>query len=104
MIWLLHHPLIPPLSKLDRRHTGRLRKIDNLLTGEGGGAKSYEARKPGLNKIVHFFQHKCDLYLIYSIRGRGRMKKGCKYIEKKTQKKNEVHLKSMNAFPGIDGF
>ncbi len=28
----------PPLpgSKLDRRHTGRLRKRDNLLTGEGG--------------------------------------------------------------------
>jgi len=26
----------PPDSKLDRRHTGRLRKRDNLLTGEGG--------------------------------------------------------------------
>ncbi len=26
-----------PVSKLDRRHTGRLRKRDNLLTEEGGG-------------------------------------------------------------------
>ncbi len=26
----------PPVSKLDRRHTGRLRKRDKLLTGEGG--------------------------------------------------------------------
>jgi hypothetical protein len=35
MIW----PLPPPpslVSKLDRRHTGRLRKKDNLLTGERG--------------------------------------------------------------------
>ncbi len=44
-------PSPPPapsrVSKLDRRHTGRLRKRDNLLTeegrkGGGGGAKSYE--------------------------------------------------------------
>ncbi len=44
MIWFLPTPV-----KLDRRRTGRLRKRDNLLTGEerqgGGGAKS--ARKPG---------------------------------------------------------
>ncbi len=26
----------PPVSKLDRRHTGTLRKRDNLLTVEGG--------------------------------------------------------------------
>jgi hypothetical protein len=37
MIWLLAHPLPPPVSKLDRRQTGRLRKRNNLLTGEGGG-------------------------------------------------------------------
>ncbi len=36
MIWLLPHPLPSPVSKLDRRHTGRLRKRDNLLTEEGG--------------------------------------------------------------------
>jgi hypothetical protein len=43
----------PPLSKLDRRHTGRLRKRDNLLTGEGWGGwersqNSTKASKPGL--------------------------------------------------------
>jgi hypothetical protein len=38
MIWLLPHPLQPfsPVSKLDRRHIGRLRKSKNLLVGEGG--------------------------------------------------------------------
>ncbi len=37
----------PPslVIKLDRRHTGRLRKRVNLLTGEGGGAKSCDAKK-----------------------------------------------------------
>ncbi len=35
-IWLLPHPP-SPVSKLDQRHTGRLAKRDNLLTGEGGG-------------------------------------------------------------------
>jgi hypothetical protein len=38
-----------PVSKLDGRHTGRLRKRDNLLTGEtgrdGGGAKLYDGEK-----------------------------------------------------------
>jgi hypothetical protein len=42
MIWLSPFPEFPssPLSvsKLDWRHTGRLRKRDNLLTGEGVGA------------------------------------------------------------------
>jgi hypothetical protein len=33
MMWLLAHFLPPsPVSKLDRRHTGRLKKRDNLLT------------------------------------------------------------------------
>jgi hypothetical protein len=48
MIWL------PPPSlvrKLNRRHTGRLRKRDDLLTGErrrgGGGAESCERKKLG---------------------------------------------------------
>jgi hypothetical protein len=43
MIWLPP----PPISKLDRRHTGRLRKRDNLLTWGGGGrgAKLYECEK-----------------------------------------------------------
>jgi hypothetical protein len=38
-----------PVSKLDRRHTGRLLKRDNFLTGEGEGvgegAKSYDGEK-----------------------------------------------------------
>jgi hypothetical protein len=38
-----------PVRKLDWRHTGRLRKGDNLLTEEGGwdggGAKSYDGEK-----------------------------------------------------------
>ncbi len=52
MIQLLAHPPTPsPVSKLDRRHTGRLRNRDNMLTsdgGEGGGgqwAESYEHKK-----------------------------------------------------------
>jgi hypothetical protein len=37
MVWLHPRRLPPsPVSKLDRRHTGRLRKMNNLLTGEGG--------------------------------------------------------------------
>jgi hypothetical protein len=42
MILLLPFPL-SPVSKLDRRHTGRLRKRDNLLTGEGEGGGGEEA-------------------------------------------------------------
>jgi hypothetical protein len=36
-----------PVSELDRLHIGRMRKRDNLPTGEGGGvgAKSYESDK-----------------------------------------------------------
>jgi hypothetical protein len=38
-----------PVGKLDQRHTGRLRKRDNLLMGEWGGgvrgAKSYHNEK-----------------------------------------------------------
>jgi hypothetical protein len=55
MIWLFPHLPLP--SELDWWHTGRLRKRDTLLTGEGsgggGGAKSCAtpARKPG-NSII----------------------------------------------------
>jgi hypothetical protein len=38
MIWPLPPPP-SPVTKLDRRHTGRLRKKDNLLTGERGGSQ-----------------------------------------------------------------
>ncbi len=35
------------VSKLDGRYTGRLRKRDNLLTGEGGEPNHRTARNPG---------------------------------------------------------
>jgi hypothetical protein len=42
-------PPPPPVSKLDRRHKGRLRKRDNLLTevgeGSGQGAESYDRKE-----------------------------------------------------------
>ncbi len=38
-------PLLSPVSKLYRRHTGSLRMIDNLLTGERGGARSHDREK-----------------------------------------------------------
>jgi hypothetical protein len=49
-----HPPLPSSVSKLDWRHTGRLRKRDNLLTGEGGGrgAKSYDQRE-GMGLLEH---------------------------------------------------
>jgi hypothetical protein len=37
--WLLPDPL-SPVSKLDRRHSGRLRKRGNLLTEEGGRVRA----------------------------------------------------------------
>jgi hypothetical protein len=43
---LLPQPLPPPVSKFDRRQTGRRKKRDNLLTGGAGGrAKSYYGEK-----------------------------------------------------------
>jgi hypothetical protein len=58
MVRLLAHPLPPPspVSKLDPRHTGRLRKRDNMLPGKreewgGRGAESYDRKKawPSIN-------------------------------------------------------
>jgi hypothetical protein len=53
MIWLLaHHLHFFPVRNLDRRHTGRMRKRDNFLTGEGGRGggeeptESYDRKKP----------------------------------------------------------
>ncbi len=42
IFWLLPSRLPPPVSKLDRRHTGRLRKRESSLTveGEGGWGRS----------------------------------------------------------------
>jgi hypothetical protein len=48
MIRLLPHP-VPTISEIDRRHTGRMRKRDILLTekggGGGGGAQSCDGEK-----------------------------------------------------------
>jgi hypothetical protein len=58
MIWLLAHSFPPSLvSYLDQRHTGRMRKRDNLLLGEGEegggqGAVSY-GRKKALFSLNH---------------------------------------------------
>ncbi len=51
------HPL--PVSKLNRRHTGSLRKRDNLLPGEGKKGVGKEpnhttARKPGPLRIIQY--------------------------------------------------
>ncbi len=55
MIWLYAHPLY----KLGRRHTGRQRKRDNLLTGDGGEEVGEEPKhttaiKPGPLKIIQY--------------------------------------------------
>ncbi len=57
VVWLLHHPI---LGKLDRGHTGKLRKRDNFMTGERwrgwGRAEDTTARKPGPLQIVQYRQ------------------------------------------------
>ncbi len=64
MIRLLPHPF-PTISDIDRRHTGRMRKRDNLLTekggGGGGGAKSCDGEKAWTSinhSILSGFNHK----------------------------------------------
>jgi hypothetical protein len=54
-------PTLLAFGKLDRRHTGRLNKINNLLKGggEGGGqgAESYDRKKGffALNQSILIF-------------------------------------------------
>ncbi len=56
MSWFLPFPLPPPLPSVSStgRHTGRLRRRDNLLTvgggGDGGRAKSYDGEKAWSSK------------------------------------------------------
>ncbi len=57
------HPLPTPVSKLDRRHTGRLRKRGTLMTGErrgrgGRGAKLYESKKAWPHKVLTYVEYK----------------------------------------------
>ena len=82
VVWFgsLHTPYpLSPVSKRVRRHTGRLRKSDNLLTGEGGRgwARSRIIRPQGslilyksfntlwfwLKKIVFAGNTVCTVYL-----------------------------------------
>ncbi len=59
VVWFVSSHPFPPssFSKLDRRHTGRLRKRDNLLTGRGKGVGEEPdhttARKPSLNETFN---------------------------------------------------
>jgi hypothetical protein len=78
MIWF---PPSLPVSKLDRRHTGRLRKRDNYLMGEGGvqvGAKADDGAKAWssinysilssllpLPALVHIITH--VVHAVYSV-------------------------------------
>ncbi len=61
LIWLLLHPLphVSPVSKLDRRHTGKPRKRDYLLMGEGGGGGESQIIEPqpktGPPEIIQYF-------------------------------------------------
>ncbi len=56
-IWFGSSPP-PPVSKLERRHTGRLRKRDNLLTGEGGGWGGVKSYERAWSSITHWIL--CD--------------------------------------------
>jgi hypothetical protein len=57
---------LSPVSKLEQRHAGRLRKRDNLLTGERGegdgvGTKSYDRKKAwhSINHLILFVANFC---------------------------------------------
>jgi hypothetical protein len=68
MIWLLPTP--SPVSKLDRRHTDKLGKRDNLPAvegagGGGGGARSYDGEKASSfinHSILSDLENIRDLY------------------------------------------
>ncbi len=57
MIWLLPSPL-------DRRDTGRVRKRDNLLTGEGGRGRSLITRRRGSLALYKSFNTLCSCQLV----------------------------------------
>jgi hypothetical protein len=74
MILLLPHPLHPyHVGKVDRRHSERLRKRDNLLKGNvgrggGGGVKSVEImrrRDKTWSSINHSILSAFDRYITF---------------------------------------
>ncbi len=56
----------PPVSKLHRRHTGRLRKRDNLLTGDGLGEGPNRRRRESLILYKTFNTIRLGQYLIFA--------------------------------------
>jgi hypothetical protein len=74
MNWLHLHPLHPSqVGKVDRQHSERLRKRDNLLKvngglGGGGGVKSVEImrrREKTLSSINHSILSAFDRYITF---------------------------------------
>ncbi len=64
-------PLPPsPIIKLDRRHTGRLRKRDDLLTGEGvGGVQGPKSHYLRESLVRHkSFNTLCTVYCIKNLK------------------------------------
>jgi hypothetical protein len=57
IIWLLHHPSPTSVGELDGRHTGRLRKRENLLA-EGGRGDGVGANIEPQESLV--------LYILYN--------------------------------------
>ncbi len=67
VLWFGSSPIPPLLSrhKLGRRHTGRLRKRDNLLTGKGGkgvGGAKWHGRKKAWSSMYKYKYKYCILY------------------------------------------
>jgi hypothetical protein len=62
MIWILAlpPPPRPPVSKLDWRHTGRVRKRDNLLTGVGKQREGEEPNNTTAKSLVLYKSFNTD--------------------------------------------
>ncbi len=66
-------PLPSRVSKLDWRYTGRLRKRDNLLTGEEGeGAESYDGEK-AWSSVIHQYSQIFLLWVLCLLTEEGKL-------------------------------
>jgi hypothetical protein len=77
MIWLHVHPLSPPVSKRNRRYTGRLKKRDYSLTGEGRG---YDRKK-------------ATLYRLFKTLWARTIRKQCVFTKITEENKEQIQLK-----------